>query len=153
MEKKKVRFHQDDAPSHRLTKRMSKIHQLHFELLPNSSDSSDSEKHFKSNEEEKEAYYLQSNLTKTLLLIGLFSRCVIKSDCQTEKYLGHGFFSNIIFNTIPNDNNLSLLCLNLATQYVKVINAGSGNILLFFMFRSEIFYIYVYYLYSIFTIQ
>ena len=34
MKKKKVLFHQDNAPCHKLIAMMAKLHELHFKLLP-----------------------------------------------------------------------------------------------------------------------
>ena len=34
MQKKKVLFHQDNAPCHKSIATMAKMHELHFELLP-----------------------------------------------------------------------------------------------------------------------
>ena len=41
MKKKKVVFHQDNAPCHKSIAMMAKLHELHFELLPHPPDSPD----------------------------------------------------------------------------------------------------------------
>ena len=41
MKKRKVLFHQDNAPCHKLTATMAKLHELHVELLPHPSYSPD----------------------------------------------------------------------------------------------------------------
>ena len=108
MKKKKVLFHQDNAPCHKMITMMAKLHELHFELLshpPYSPDLAPSNyrlfadlkrmlqgKRFGSNEEvisETETYFEAKDKSfykkGTVLLEKPWNQCIILDDDSVDE--------------------------------------------------------------------